>query len=144
MEVRRVCVLLVSLSNHSYSMTTLLDYRTTLRYLAYLGYPGDRRAAITTQPRRSESSRKKRNIRNVFLCCVIGAPHVGKSALLRGLIGKPFIASDAQGSVTSVVNSVEVRGAEKYLVVRAFHLISFSGPRLITTMVRCTRFLRIV
>lgn len=59
-------------------MTTLIDYKTTLKYLAYLGYEGDTRTALkVTRPKKVD--RKKGKIqRNVFLCYVFGAPGSGK------------------------------------------------------------------
>ncbi|RKO82802.1 EF hand associated-domain-containing protein, partial [Blyttiomyces helicus] len=61
-----------------WSMTTLLDYRTTLAYLAYLGYNGDTRTALkTTRPRKVDRKRGKVQ-RNVFLCYVFGATGSGK------------------------------------------------------------------
>lgn len=59
-------------------MTTLLDHKTTLKYLAYLGFEGDTRTALkVTKPKRVD--RKKGKIqRNVFSCYVFGAPGTGK------------------------------------------------------------------
>lgn len=59
-------------------MTTLLDYKTTLKYLAYLGFEGDTRTALkVTKPKKVD--RKKGKIqRNVFSCYVFGAPGSGK------------------------------------------------------------------
>jgi Ras family protein T1 len=59
-------------------MTTLLDHRTTLKYLAYLGFEGDTRTALkVTKPKKVD--RKKGKIqRNVFSCYVFGAPGAGK------------------------------------------------------------------
>lgn len=62
-------------------MTTLLDHRTTLKYLAYLGFEGDTRTALkVTKPKKVD--RKKGKIqRNVFSCYVLGAPGAGKVVL---------------------------------------------------------------
>jgi len=103
-----------------YSMTTLLDYKKTLAYLAYLGFPGESTAAAlkVTQPRKSDR-RKGKSSRNVFLCYVCGAAGSGKTSLLRLFAGKPY--RDVYVPTTkpiSVVNSVEIDGIEKYLVVR--------------------------
>lgn len=64
------------------SMTTLLDHRTTLKYLAYLGFEGDTRTALKiTKPKKVD--RKKGKIqRNVFSCYVFGAPGSGKVVCL--------------------------------------------------------------
>jgi len=60
------------------SMTTMLDYQLTLRYLAYLGFEGDTTTAIkVTRPRKLDR-RKGKVQRNVFLCYVFGAPRSGK------------------------------------------------------------------
>lgn len=60
------------------SMTTMLDYQLTLRYLAYLGFEGDTTTAIkVTRPRKIDR-RKGKVQRNVFLCYVFGAPKSGK------------------------------------------------------------------
>ncbi|KAL1933375.1 hypothetical protein VTP01DRAFT_7465 [Rhizomucor pusillus] len=101
-----------------WSMTTLLDHKTTLKYLAYLGYEGDTRTALKiTRPKRVD--RKKGKIqRNVFLCYVFGAPGSGKTSLLRAFVNKPF--SEKYKPTTepfNVVNSVEMKGVEKYLVM---------------------------
>ena len=100
-------------------MTTLLDYKKTLSYLAYLGFPGESTTAAlkVTQPRKYDR-RKGKSSRNVFLCYVCGAAGSGKTSLLRLFAGKPY--RDVYVPTTkpiSVVNSVEIDGIEKYLVV---------------------------
>lgn len=109
-------------SSSSGSMTTLLDHRTTLAYLAHLGYPGEPRtnALIVTRPRKPER-RKGKVSRNVFLCYICGAAGSGKTSLLRAFASKPY--REAYIPTTkpiSVVNSVEISGSEKYLVVSTF------------------------
>lgn len=100
-------------------MTTLLDHKTTLAYLAYLGYGESPQtsALLVTQPRRKD--RKKGKVtRNVFLCYVCGAAGSGKTSLLREFIGKPYRkAYEPTSKVISVVNTVDIDGSEKYLVV---------------------------
>jgi mitochondrial Rho GTPase 1 len=107
------------------SMTALLDHRTTLAYMAYLGFPSTplTSALTLTRPRRTER-RRGRITRNVFLCYVCGASGSGKSALLRSFVGKPFrTAYEPTTKPLSVVNSVEVDGAQKYLVVSTKDLL---------------------
>jgi Ras family protein T1 len=103
-------------------MTTLLDHKVTLAYLAYLGYPDDNRtsAVKVTRPRKTE--RKKGKVtRNVFLCYVCGAAGSGKTSLLRAFARKPYKdAYEPTSKPISVVNSVEIDGVEKYLVVSNF------------------------
>ncbi|KAG0799728.1 hypothetical protein G6F22_002940 [Rhizopus arrhizus] len=102
-----------------WSMTTLLDHKSTLKYLAYLGFEGDTRTALkVTKPKRID--RKKGKIqRNVFSCYVFGAPGSGKTSLLKAFVHKSF--SEKYTPTTEpfqVVNSVEMKGAEKYLVMQ--------------------------
>jgi len=105
-----------------WSMTTLLDHKTTLAYLAYLGYPDEpsTTALQVTRPRKQD--RKKGKVtRNVFLCYVCGAAGCGKSELLRAFAGKPFRETyEPTSKMLSVVNSVDINGSEKYLVLQEF------------------------
>ena len=100
-------------------MTTLLEHRTTLAYIAYLGYPGSPQTSAlqVTQPRKKD--RKKGKVtRNVFLCYVCGAAGSGKTSLLRAFVGKPYRNTyEPTTKMISVVNSVDIDGSEKYLVV---------------------------
>ncbi|KAI9636558.1 P-loop containing nucleoside triphosphate hydrolase protein [Dioszegia hungarica] len=113
-----------------WSMTTLLNPKLTLNYLAYLGYsssPATDHAAASalhiTRPRKQDR-RQKKVARNVFLCYVLGATGSGKTSLLRRFVNKRM--GDGLGSyepttkVLSVVNSVEMEGKEKYLVLQEF------------------------
>lgn len=109
-----------------WSMTTLLDHRTTLAYLAYLGYncsPSSLDLPTTTalkvtRPRKQER-RQRKVTRNVFLCYVLGAAGSGKTSLLRSFVNQGFNGDvyEPTSRVVSVVNSVEMGGGEKYLVV---------------------------
>ncbi|KAF2452854.1 EF hand associated-domain-containing protein [Lineolata rhizophorae] len=106
-----------------WSMTTFEEPKTTLEYLAYLGFegPGDRHQhlhlphgggpgggigggasppmANTTAALKITKPRKRRNRpghaveRSVFLCYVLGAPGAGKSALLSAFLSRPFRAT---------------------------------------------------
>lgn len=101
------------------SMTTLLDHKTTLAYLAHLGFPGESTTSALKiiRPRKSDRGKGKSS-RNVFLCYVCGAAGSGKTSLLSRFAGKPY--RDHYLPTTkpvSVVNSVEIDGIEKYLVV---------------------------
>jgi Ras family protein T1 len=108
-------------------MATLLDHKKTLAYLAYLGFPGESTTAAlkVTQPRKSDR-RKGKSSRNVFLCYVCGAAGSGKTSLLRLFAGKSY--RDMYVPTTkpiSVVNSVEIDGIEKYLVVCPLNGLGF-------------------
>ena len=105
-------------------MTTLLDHKTTLAYVAYLGFPREPRtlALQVTRPRKVDR-RKGKITRNVFLCYVCGAAGSGKTSLLRSFVGKPFhSAYEPTNKLISVVNAVDIDGSEKYLVVSVFLL----------------------
>ncbi|KAI0269742.1 P-loop containing nucleoside triphosphate hydrolase protein [Gloeopeniophorella convolvens] len=105
-----------------WSMITLLDHKTTLAYLAYLGYPEEPRtgALLVTRPRKQDR-RKGKSTRNVFLCYVCGAAGSGKTSLLRSFFGKQFSDTyEPTEKVLSVVNSVDIHGSEKYLVLQEF------------------------
>ncbi|KAJ7644227.1 EF hand associated-domain-containing protein [Roridomyces roridus] len=105
-----------------WSMTTLLDHKTTLAYLAYLGYSNEPRtgALQVTRPRKTDR-RKGRVTRNVFLCYVCGAAGSGKTSLLKVFAGKPISSVyEPTSKMISVVNSVAIDGSEKYLVLQEF------------------------
>jgi GTPase SAR1 family protein len=101
-------------------MTTLLDHKTTLAYLAYLGYPDEPRTGALQVTRARKVDRRKGKVsRNVFLCYVCGAAGSGKTSLLRAFAGKPFSGVyEPTSKMISVVNSVDIDGSEKYLIVR--------------------------
>jgi len=108
-------------------MTTLLDHKTTLSYLAYLGYPSEPRtnALQVTRPRKMDR-RKGKVTRNVFLCYVCGAAGSGKTSLLRAFAGKSFDeAYEPTSKMVTVVNAVDIDGSEKYLVVRTSFFFLF-------------------
>jgi hypothetical protein len=75
-----------------------------------------------TRPRKMDR-RKGKSTRNVFLCYVCGAAGSGKTSLLRSFAGKPFMESfESTTKPISVVNSVDIDGSEKYLVVSLEHI----------------------
>ncbi|KAK0464426.1 P-loop containing nucleoside triphosphate hydrolase protein [Desarmillaria tabescens] len=105
-----------------WSMTTLLDHKTTLAYLAYLGYPDEPRTSALQITRARKIDRRKGKVsRNVFLCYLCGAAGSGKTSLLRAFIGKPFRETyEPTTKPISVVNAVDIDGSEKYLVLQEF------------------------
>ena len=73
---------------------------------------------------RKQDRRQRKVTRSVFLCYVLGATGSGKTSILRSFVNKGFVGGeDGLGGyepttkVLSVVNSVEMEGKEKYLVV---------------------------
>lgn len=107
-----------------WSMTTFLEPRTTIEYLAYLGFePLNPRDSITSALKITKTRKRRRRPgrveRNVVLCYLIGAPGSGKSSLLDALLGRPF---DGLYRPTikprRAVNSVELPGGKQvYLII---------------------------
>lgn len=114
-----------NVTHPSTSMTTLLEPKTTLAYLAYLGYPNEpRTTALQITRSRKIDRRKGKSSRNVFLCYVCGAAGSGKTSLLRSFAEKSFSSDyEPTSRMISVVNAVDIDGSEKYLVVSCFDII---------------------
>ncbi|CZS80084.1 unnamed protein product [Fusarium graminearum] len=107
-----------------WSMTTFIEPKTTIEYLAYLGFePSDPKDSITaalkiTKPRKRRS-RLGRVERNVVLCYVLGASGAGKSALLDSFLNRPFYGLyHPTIKPRRAVNSVELPGGKQvYLIL---------------------------
>ena len=108
-----------------WSMTTFTSPKSTLEYLAYLGFESsDRSNPTTTAALKVTKPRKRRRKpgrvgRNVVLCHVLGAPASGKSSLLDAFLSRPF---DPLYHPTiqprTVVNTVELPGGRQcYLIL---------------------------
>jgi mitochondrial Rho GTPase 1 len=106
-----------------WSMTTFEEPKTTLEYLAYLGYEAPDGKG-TTSALKITKARKRRNRpgrveRNVFLCYVLGAAQSGKSSLLNAFLNRPF-SSTYHPTIKpqTAVNSVELQGGKQcYLIL---------------------------
>ncbi|KAL1596944.1 ERMES complex Ca(2+)-binding regulatory GTPase gem1 [Nothophoma quercina] len=106
-----------------WSMTTFEEPKTTLEYLAYLGFESNDRSG-TTSALKQTKARKRRNRparveRNVFLCYVLGSSGSGKSALLSSFLQRPFTQTyHPTIKPRSAVNSVELKGGKQcYLIL---------------------------
>ncbi|KAI1656360.1 mitochondrial Rho GTPase 1 [Daldinia decipiens] len=107
-----------------WSMTTFLEPKTTLEYLAYLGFePQNTRESLTsalkvTKPRKRRR-RPGRVERNVVLCYIIGAAKSGKSSLLDAFLNRPFYSLyHPTIKPRRAVNSVELQGGKQcYLIL---------------------------
>jgi mitochondrial Rho GTPase 1 len=108
-----------------WSMTTFTSPKTTLEYLAYLGFESsDRSNAHTTAALKVTKSRKRRRKpgrvgRNVILGHVLGPPQSGKSSLLEAFLSRPF-STPYRPTIQQrvVVNTVELPGGRQcYLIL---------------------------
>ena len=107
-----------------WSMTTFKSPRTTLEYLAYLGFESPDLRSSTTTALKLTKARKRRKRpgkveRNVVLAYVLGAPESGKSSLLDAFLSRPF-SSIYHPTIQprTAVNSVELPGGKQcYLIL---------------------------
>ena len=107
-----------------WSMTTFTDPRTTLAYLAYLGFePVDKRlttisALKVTRPRKRRK-RPEKVERNAILAYVIGSAGSGKSSLLDAFLSRQFSPTyHPTIKPRTAVNSVELPGGKQcYLIL---------------------------
>jgi mitochondrial Rho GTPase 1 len=107
-----------------WSMTTFTSPRTTLAYLAYLGFePSDSRLTTTaalklTKPRK-RSKKPTKSDRNVVQAYIVGSSGCGKSALLDAFLSRPFSATyHPTIKSRTAVNSVELPGGKQcYLIL---------------------------
>lgn len=109
-----------------WSMTTFEDPKTTLEYLAYLGFDQADPKTSTTAALKLTKPRKRRNRpgskveRTVFLCYVLGAPGSGKSALLNAFLHRPFSPTyHPTIKPQTAVNSVELPGGKQVYLILA-------------------------
>ncbi|KAK9479642.1 EF hand associated-domain-containing protein [Lipomyces japonicus] len=108
-----------------WSMTTFQDYKTTLAYLAWLGFESEKKgttdALKVTKPRRRRTGRPRtgRVDRNVFSCYVLGSAGSGKSTLLDRFLNRPFYPLYMPTIKPRIaVNSVEMQGGKQcYLIL---------------------------
>ncbi|KYK54906.1 mitochondrial Rho GTPase 1 [Drechmeria coniospora] len=107
-----------------WSMTTFLEAKTTIEYLAYLGFePQNAKDPITaalkiTKPRKRRR-RPGRVERNVVLCYLVGAPGAGKSSLLDAFLNRSFEGLHRPTiKPRRAVNGVELPGGKQvYLIL---------------------------
>lgn len=106
-----------------WSMTTFLDPKTTIEYLAYLGFePPSSKDSITAALKITKARKRRRRPgrveRNVVLCYLVGAPAAGKSSLLDAFLNRPF---DGLYRPTikprRAVNSVELPGGKQVYMI---------------------------
>lgn len=113
-----------------WSMTTFLNHKVTLSYLAYLGFENNNGKDTTsalkiTKPRKFKQRnghkfRSSITDRTVFNCYVLGSAGSGKSSLLEVFLGRNY--SEVYNPTIKprlVVNSVELKGGKQiYLILQ--------------------------
>ncbi|KAF4595580.1 mitochondrial Rho GTPase 1 [Ophiocordyceps camponoti-floridani] len=107
-----------------WSMTTFLEPKTTIEYLAYLGFePSNAKDSITSALKITKSRKRRRRPgrveRNVVLCYLVGASGAGKSSLLDAFLNRPWEGLYHPTIKTRrAVNSVELPGGKQvYLIL---------------------------
>ncbi|KAF2760261.1 mitochondrial Rho GTPase 1 [Pseudovirgaria hyperparasitica] len=106
-----------------WSMTTFEEPKTTLEYLAYLGFDGPEKGGTTTALRVTKPRKRRGRVgrveRNVFLCYVLGGSGSGKSSLLSSFLNRPFTGTyHPTIKPQTAVNSVELKGGKQcYLIM---------------------------
>lgn len=107
-----------------WSMTTFLEPKTTIEYLAYLGFePSGSKESITSAIKITKSRKRRRRLgrveRNVVMCYILGAPGAGKSSLLDAFLNRPFEPLHRPTiKPRRAVNSVELPGGKQvYLIL---------------------------
>ncbi|MCJ1452313.1 ERMES complex Ca(2+)-binding regulatory GTPase gem1 [Mycoblastus sanguinarius] len=107
-----------------WSMTTFFSPKTTLAYLAYLGYdPPDHNttsALHLTKPRKRTRRGKRyaKTERNVLLAYILGPAGSGKSSLLDAFLSRPFSPTyHPTIKPRTAVNSVELPGGKQCTLI---------------------------
>lgn len=108
-----------------WSLQTFIDLPKTLEYLAYLGFNvhenESQLAAIQVTRERRIDLAKKQSSRSMYLCHVIGMKGCGKTSLCRAFLVddiKKLTDKELRGNNQFCINTVQVYGQEKYLVLR--------------------------
>ncbi|KAL9603833.1 MAG: hypothetical protein Q9219_000942 [cf. Caloplaca sp. 3 TL-2023] len=113
-----------------WSMTTFTSHKTTLAYLAYLGFDSSlpsstalrlsTEALTVTKPRKRLGRISRRRAspvsRTVLQAFILGAPHSGKSALLSTFLSRPATPSSTYSPSLqpyTAVNTVELPGGKQ-------------------------------
>lgn len=111
-----------------WNLTTFLDHKTTLEYLAYLGFDDYESLAVkalkVTKPRKRRLKqgkfyRQPVNDRNVFNCYILGAPKSGKTSLIELFLKGSFSETYLPTIKPRIcVKDIELRGGKQcYLIL---------------------------
>ncbi|XP_004604268.1 mitochondrial Rho GTPase 2 isoform X2 [Sorex araneus] len=105
-----------------WTLLAYLDVRRCLELLGHLGYPtlceqDSQAQAITVTRAKRLDQEKGQTQRNVLLCKVVGTRGAGKSAFLQAFLGRSLGHPDAGDAAGYAINTVQVNGQEKYLIL---------------------------
>lgn len=106
-----------------WTMNTFLNVSVTMEHLAYLGFNvafRNQLAALKITRDRRVDIQEKSTSRKVFQCHVIGAKDAGKTVFCRSFIGKNLLEIQKMNKkqmTPYVINTIVVKGVEKYLLV---------------------------
>lgn len=114
---------------------TFLDVRKTMEYFAYLGFnihenESQLTAIHVTREKRLDLA-KRQSTRSVYICHVIGAKGAGKTSLCRAFIyndPSKITSKCLKGNNQYSINSVQVYGQEKYLILRDINVGQVLDP----------------
>ncbi|XP_014088579.1 mitochondrial Rho GTPase isoform X3 [Bactrocera oleae] len=130
-----------------WTLMTLIDVLKTLEYLAYLGFNvhenDSQLAAIHVTRERRIDLAKRQSSRSVYMCHVIGPKGAGKTGLCRGFLVedmKSLIGKEFKTNVVHCVNTVQVYGQEKHLILRDIdvkHALDPLQPQEVNCDVAC-------
>ncbi|XP_050313613.1 mitochondrial Rho GTPase isoform X1 [Anthonomus grandis grandis] len=126
-----------------WALMTLVDLPKTFEYLAYLGYniyenENQLSAVIVTREKKLDLA-KKQSSRNVYQCHVIGPSGSGKTTFCKSFIkntleSKTKKSSEENKDKTDIssctVNTVQIYGQEKIMVLRDINVGNVSDPLL--------------
>uniref|UniRef100_A0A1A9WQN9 Mitochondrial Rho GTPase n=1 Tax=Glossina brevipalpis TaxID=37001 RepID=A0A1A9WQN9_9MUSC len=130
-----------------WTLMTLLDVAKTMEYLAYLGFNvhenDTQLAAIHVTRERRIDLAKRQSSRSVYICHVIGPKGSGKTGLCRGFLlddMRSLIGKEFKTNVNYCVNTVQVYGQEKHLILRDIdvkHALDPLQPQEVNCDVAC-------
>uniref|UniRef100_A0A1B0GBV1 Mitochondrial Rho GTPase n=1 Tax=Glossina morsitans morsitans TaxID=37546 RepID=A0A1B0GBV1_GLOMM len=130
-----------------WTLMTLLDVTKTMEYLAYLGFNVHENdvqlAAIHVTRERRIDLAKRQSSRSVYICHVIGPKGSGKTGLCRGFLlddMRSLIGKEFKTNVNYCVNTVQVYGQEKHLILRDIdvkHALDPLQPQEVNCDVAC-------
>mmetsp|Transcript_34896 Transcript_34896/g.66641 ORF Transcript_34896/g.66641 Transcript_34896/m.66641 type:complete len:634 (-) Transcript_34896:588-2489(-) len=101
-------------------LMTMLESEKTYALLLYLGFTGDWQSAFCVSKRRYHERLRGQSTRSVFKCVVLGGHGAGKSSILDGLTGQPYIdnaAGSTQSGMRIAAKELQVDGRSLFLTL---------------------------